>query len=327
MPFEPFNRMGFGEVVLHLPFFIEAQRRLVEIMRLRPPDALVCVDYPGFNMRLMQRASALHVPVVWYIVPQVWAWKKARAATLGRHASFIGAVFPFETGFFEKYSSAVEFVGHPLVEALAKEGSGDAFPPARFRGAASRIAIVPGSRPQEVRALLPPMVEAFRLLRREFPGLSAVVSRMPHLDKGLFPESLEREGLRATSESLDELLRGCDLALVTSGTATLQTALQGVPMVIAYRTSPLTYALGRRLVKIRFIGLPNIVAGEEIVPERIQAGASPSGLADALRQFVLDQKRYEAAAAALRAIKEKLGDRRPSEVMADRILRVCGRGP
>jgi lipid-A-disaccharide synthase len=324
MPFEPFNRMGFAEIVAHLPFFLNAKFRLVKELSSRRPGALVCVDYPGFNIPLMKAAHGLGIPVVWYIVPQVWAWKRKRAAVLGANATHIAVVFPFEEEYFRRYASPVSFVGHPLVELL------DAIRPApgavlrRHPNSAAlvRLALVPGSRRQEIVRMLPPMIDAALVLKRRYPALAVTVSTCRGLESDLFAGSVARfeaafpGALHTSDEPLFNLVSKCDCAIVTSGTATLQTALAGVPLVVAYRTSPLTFSLMKSMVRLPYIGLPNIVAGRPIVPECIQNGVSGERLAQETARFLESKDLYESTNRALVALRGKLGEKKPSQEVA-----------
>jgi lipid-A-disaccharide synthase len=328
MPFEPFNRMGLVEVVRHLPFFLKAKSYLVKLLAERRPSALVCVDYPGFNIPLMKTAHSLGVPVLWYIAPQVWAWKKKRAEILGRHAAFIAVVFPFEVPYFSAFPAPVSFVGHPLVETIGKSGP---VPPV-LPGASGldktgpvRLAIVPGSRTQEIVRLLGPMMEACAILKRKYPQLRVTVSKCAGLSQRLFERQCARFGslfpgaMAISDDPLVNVLSESDLAIVTSGTATLQAALLNVPMVIAYRTSMLTYVLLRGLVTLPYIGLPNIVAGEKIVPELIQRHAAPQNIADAVSLFIESRELYCLTKGKLGALREKLGTKTPSVEVAEAI--------
>jgi lipid-A-disaccharide synthase len=313
MPFEAFNKMGLWEVLLHLPFFLAAKKRLIDAMDEAKPLALVCVDYPGLNIPLMKAAHARKIPVVWYIVPQVWAWKKKRAELLGKYASFIGTVFPFETDFFKGYNARVSFVGHPLVEALrqrqaaAAPGESNTGP-----GPARSLSLIPGSRRQEVIAMLPVMIDAAMLLRKRYPSLRVSVSRCAGLPPELYQQSCERADVELFEGPLCDLLGRSDFAFVTSGTATLETALAGVPMVIAYRTSAMTYWLLKRMIRVPYIGLPNIVADEKIVPECIQAHANGKELAAAMIPCIDSPELRRATVEKLSLLKGVLGGAMPS---------------
>jgi lipid-A-disaccharide synthase len=336
MPFGPFNRMGLIEIVRHLPFFLRAKSYLIKVLAERRPSALVCVDYPGFNVPLMKAAKKLGVPVVWYIVPQVWAWKKKRAEILGRHASFIGVVFPFEVPYFSPYPSPVSFVGHPLVETLEKSDFAARLRRSGFAQAGAppsgldkkgpiRLAVVPGSREQEIVRMLRPMMDACGLLKQKYPGLSVTVSQCRGLPPELFLRSCGRfESLYPGTMSLSNaplvnVLSESDLAVVTSGTATLQAALLGIPMVIVYRTSALTYSLLKRMVTLPYIGLPNVIAGEKIVPELIQNEVAPQTIAATVSAFVDSAELYGRTREKCGALREKLGTKTPSVEIANAI--------
>jgi lipid-A-disaccharide synthase len=327
LPFEPFNRMGIAEVLLHLPFFLKAKSFLIKQLHKTRPAALVCVDYPGFNIPLMKAARRLGIPVVWYIVPQVWAWKKKRAEVLGKYASFIAVVFPFEKEYFTPYPAPVEFVGHPLVELLDRRRPAAAGTrrPALEKDGPVRLALVPGSRPQEIAHLLPSMIDAAINLKKTYPSMIVAVSRARGLSTELFgPQAARFEKqfpgcIEVSDAPLLELVHTSDCAIVTSGTATLQTALAGVPLVVAYRTSAVTYSLLKSMVRLPYIGLPNIVAGERIVPECIQNEATGEKLAVEVRRF-LDSKEFsDTTREKLAALRTKLGEKKPSEEVASAI--------
>ena len=328
MPFTPFNRMGFAEVAAHLGFFLSARRTLIDTMKQRRPDALVCVDDPGFNIPMMKAAHALGIPVVWYIAPMVWAWKQDRAAILGANAAHIAVIFPFEVPYFASYKAPVSFVGNPTVEAMGLEGAFAAkhsSRPGSPRRGDFRIAIVPGSRVQEIEHLLPRMLSAFSILKQRFPGLHATVSACPVLPASLYRRIIGGSPVEVFDGRLREMLGRADVAIVTSGTATLETALLGIPHVIAYHTSFVSYAIGRRLVRIPFIGLPNIIAGKAIVPECIQEQVTPEHLATAAARFIESPEEYGKTADALIVLREMLGEKKPSSEVSAIIKTVGGR--
>jgi lipid-A-disaccharide synthase len=313
LPFEDFNRMGIVEVLAHLPFFLKAKKLLIAAMDARKPSVLVCVDYPGLNIGLLREANKRKIPVVWYIVPQVWAWKKKRAAILGNLASFIGVVFPFEIDFFKLYPAPVRFVGHPLIEALETRS---AFKPRNGKKSGRTLALIPGSRRQEVLAMLPAMVEAAKLLLHAHPDLRVFVSRCNGLPRELYQNICSEATFETVEGPLPDLLDKSDFAFVTSGTATLETALAGIPMVIVYRTSNSTYWLMKRMIHVPFIGLPNIVAGEKIVPECIQREANAENLCKAMAPFIDSEELRRAVIEKLLRLRDVLGSKTPSEEIA-----------
>jgi len=334
MPFERFNCMGYVEVLRHLPFFLGAQKTLTKMMKSRRPDVLVCVDYSGFNMPMLKRARKLGVPVVWYIAPMVWMWKRKRAAVLGGLASHIATILPFEPPYFEPYAAPVTFVGNPLTELLPDVGaSSRKFP----EHGEFRLAVIPGSRVQEIKNMLTPMLDAASMLKQKHPRVKITVSRFARFDESVFAEAAQR-GFELFCGPLPELLQKSDLALITSGTATLETALMGVPMVIAYRMSPLTYAIyeyffkknyigrpnaadpthkGRSLPSWFHIGLPNIIANKTIVPECVQNNAVSESLYKELDKFLSEPAYWEETAKNLSALRAQFGAKKPSAEVAN----------
>jgi lipid-A-disaccharide synthase len=334
MPFEQFNRMGYVEVLRHLPFFLGAQKTLTKMMKSRRPDVLVCVDYSGFNMPMLKRARGLGVPVVWYIAPMVWMWKRKRAAVLGGLASHIAVIFPFEPQYFSPYKAPVPFVGNPLTESLPQISASDRKLP---ENGEFRLALVPGSRTHEIKNILGTMLDAASMLKQKHPRLKVTVSRFSKFDESAFAEAKKR-GFEIFTGPLPELLQKSDLALITSGTATLETAILGVPMVITYRTSPLTYAIyeyffkkhnigrpnaanpthmGRKLPSWFRIGLPNIIANKTIVPECVQNNATPKNLFENADKFISEPAYWEETVKNLSALRTQLGEKKTSQEVAN----------
>jgi len=334
MPFDRFNCMGYVEVLRHLPFFLGAQKKLVGMMKARRPDVLVCVDYSGFNMPMLKKARKLGIPVVWYIAPMVWMWKRKRAAVLGGLASHIATIFPFEPPYFEPYAAPVTFVGNPLTELLPDfSASGRNFP----EHGEFRIALIPGSRGQEIKNMLTPMLDAASMLRQKHPRVKITVSRFSRFDESVFSEATRR-GFELFTGPISELLQRSDLAFITSGTATLETALMGVPMVITYRTSPLSYAIyehfiqknnagrpgaanstcmGRSLPSWFHIGLPNIIANKTIVPECVQNNATAENLYEKADKFLSEPAYWEETVKNLSVLRSQLGAKKPSAEVAE----------
>ncbi len=306
MPFEPFNKMGFVEVAKNIFFFLNAKKKLIQYLKDLRPDCLICVDYPGLNFSMMKAAHKLGIPVVWYIAPMVWAWKKKRAAVLGKYASHICCLFPFEVQYFKPYTSKVSFVGNPLVEAIERETV------SLKNKKTFQIAIVPGSRQQEIEKLLLPMVGAVDKIIKQFPHFSARVSYCKHLDRSCFSGAVQGTGIELYEGSLRQLLRESDLAIVTSGTATLEAALLGVPMVVAYKTAYINYLIFKSFIQIPYISLPNIIAGKKIIPECIQDDVTVEALAEELSKYISDKSYYTFTKENLNALREQLGGLKPS---------------
>lgn len=270
--------MGFAEVVGRLPYFIRLLGRMRRELAERPPDLVVPIDYPGFNLRLARAARQRGVPVLYYIAPQVWAWHRSRMRQLAENTDRLAVILPFEEELFRAAGARASFVGHPLLDEPPVVPDRAAFAAATgVHPGRPILALFPGSRAQEVRRHFAMFAAAADLVRRRRPDVQPVVARPAGLDERLYAgAALPR------TEDADALLAHADAALVKSGTGTLQAALAGTPLVVAYRTSPLTFALARHLVRVPHVGLVNLVAGERAAPELIQHEATPEALAAAL---------------------------------------------
>lgn len=304
-PIAEFDRlavMGFVEVVRHLPFFAGLLRRSARTLQAEAVDLVIPIDYPGFNLRLARRASAADIPVLYYIAPQVWAWHRSRAASLARTADRLAVILPFEEPIFEEYGAAVRFVGHPLVDRTEPTLGRQAFSDALGLDPGRRIlALFPGSRAQEVERHVEPFVAAAARVVEARWHVQPVVARSPGVPEAAYagcPYPLTTDGRT--------LLTHAHAALVKSGTTTLETALAGVPMVIAYRTHPLTFWLARRLVEVDHVGLANLVAGRRIAPELLQDDATPEALAVALLPLIDEGPTRSAALEGMRIVQRAL---------------------
>jgi lipid-A-disaccharide synthase len=318
LPFKKFNKMGFFEVALHISFFLNAKKFLTNEIRRNRPACLVCVDYPGFNMELMKAAASMNVPVVWYIAPMVWAWKEKRAQILAQKAAHIACIFPFEVNYFKPFTNNVSFVGNPIVEAMNAEHLHSR----SYIGKPKRLALVPGSRRQEIKHLLPQMIKAYTILKEKYPELTVEISKCSYLSDDEFLSYTNGSDFKLFSGPLRELYARSDFAIVTSGTATLEAALMGIPHVIAYKTSPINYQLFKHFLKIPFIGLPNIISQEMVVPECIQNAATGESIAEAFEVYLKDDSYYKITASRLLRLKNHLGAFKPSEELV-KIIRNC----
>jgi len=305
--------VGTSEALGRIPALYRTYRALVERLRAERPRALVLIDFPEFNLRLARHAHRAGVPVVYFIPPQLWAWRRGRVRQMARRVSRVLAVFPFEPPIYERARVPVEFVGHPLLDVLPLDLTRDE---ARRRIGAdpghSLIGLLPGSRREEVERLLPPMLEAARRLaaadgRRRFVlGLAPTVP----------PEQAEAHLRRAAAGPAVELVRGrtyelmaaADALLIASGTATLEAALLGTAMVLCYRTSRTTEIMARLLARVRWIGLPNLVAGRAVVPELLQGQVTGARLAAEATRLLEDPVAATAQRAAFKDLRARLGE-------------------
>jgi lipid-A-disaccharide synthase len=315
---------GLTEAIAKLPRSLEARRRLVADAERRRPDALVLIDFPDFNFRLAPLVKRLGVPVVYYISPQIWAWRPKRLETIRRIADRVLVIFPFEESIYRDGRVPVEFVGHPLIDLAKPAADRRGFLSARrLSPSAPTVAILPGSRPNEVSRILPELVDAAERIAAAVPDVQFVVARAPHLDDRLFDLVRGRSLRVAIVESdTDSALAAADVALTASGTATVQTALHDTPMVIVYRVSPLSYRLLRRLVRVDAIGMVNLIAGERIVPELVQDAFTADAVAREAVSMLTDPARAATIREGLARVRARLGGPGASRRAAEAILRV-----
>jgi lipid-A-disaccharide synthase len=301
--------LGLTELAATIGRTLRAWRALRLQLHRQPPSLLILIDFAEFNLHLARSARRAGVPVLYYITPQVWAWRRGRVRKLIERADRLAVVFPFEAQLFAAAGPRVRFVGHPLLDRVRPQGSRqEALARNGLPPQSKLLALLPGSRASEVRYLLPPMVAAARILQVS-QGLQAWVALAPGLDLDTMAGELKLDlsGIYVIRADMYSLVAASELALVASGTATLETALLTCPMVIAYRVAPLTYALARMLVTgVEHIGMPNILAGERVVPELIQSQVSGPALAAAATPL-LEAAGRAAVIARLRQLRQMLG--------------------
>jgi lipid-A-disaccharide synthase len=318
---------GLVEWIPKLPRLLAARRKLVDAARAQRPDALVLIDFSGFNFRLAPAIKRLGVPVIYYISPQIWASRPGRLATMRAIADRVLVIFPFEAAIYDHGGVPVEFVGHPLIDLTKPSVSRDSFLTARgLRPSAATVAMLPGSRPNEVSCILPTLVAAAGLIRQAVPDVQFVVARAPRLDDALFDAvcSGPSGGPRFTvvEGDTDTTLASSDVALTASGTATVQAALHDTPMVVVYRMTPLSYQLARRVVKVDAIGMVNLIAGEKIVPELVQDAFTAEAVAREAIDILTNPARAARIRDGLAGVRAKLGGSGASRRAAEAILRV-----
>ncbi|MHB1168462.1 MAG: lipid-A-disaccharide synthase [Longimicrobiales bacterium] len=276
--------MGFAEVARHLPFFLRLLRETKRDLDAAPPDLVIPIDYPGFNMRLARMAKERSIPVLYYIAPQVWAWHRSRVQTLADSSDRLAVILPFEQRIFEDAGTRAAFVGHPLLD-LRDEPTSRAALCAQLGIDPVRpiLALFPGSRAQEVKRHLELFQAAADRVRVARPDVQPVIAAGDAV-----PEALYASSRFPRTPDNRALLAHAAAALVKSGTTTLQAAVAGTPLVIAYRMHPLSYVIARRVVEVEHVGLVNLVAGERLAPEFIQDDATPEALAAALLPLLDD---------------------------------------
>ena len=315
---------GLTEVLRVLPRTYAMYRRLVDLARTTRPDVFVAIDFPDFNFRLAAAVHALGIPVVYYVSPQLWAWRPGRIRALKAFADKVLPIFPFEVEIYERAGVPVEFVGHPLIDLISVSTPREPF----LQGlgldpTAPVVALLPGSRPNEVRALLPVLADAMTRIRAGRPGTQFVLARAPKLSTSLFDSLAGAGGVAVVEGRTDDVLNASDVVLTASGTATVQTALHEKPMAILYKLSPLTYRLGRPFVKVDTFGMANLIAGRRIVTELIQDDCTPERVAGEALALLNDRGRADRMRADLREVRAKLGAPGASERAAAAVLKVA----
>jgi lipid-A-disaccharide synthase len=301
--------LGFIEIVRHLPYIRKVFRTLKSWLILEKPIAIILIDYPGFNLKLAKIAKKLEIPVIYYICPQIWAWGQNRIEKIRNYVDFPIVIFEFEKRFYADFNIDVQYVGHPLVEQIRLELSDtdletkdNAYPGKDI------IALLPGSRDNEVRKILPIMLKAFDLFDQN-SNFQWIVCKSPTLPLKVYHDILSAYPMvKIIDKEIYSMIKSAKVAVVTSGTATLETGFLGTPMVVLYKVSHLTYYIGKVLVKIKNIALANIVLGGSVVPELIQFQATPAKIRDEINRYLMDSTYYNDVKKNLSRISKILGE-------------------
>lgn len=313
--------MGFIEVVSNLRTIMQNIRFCKEDILAYKPDLLVLIDYPGFNLRMAEWAKDNGIRVVYYISPQVWAWKQSRVHKIKKCVDKMYVILPFEEEFYARFDYPVEYVGHPLLDAIESYKE-TALPSDEFKldiGAVDKpiIAVLPGSRKQEVSVKLPIMLEALS----SFNDYEIVIAGAPSLDPSFY-KSMVPKGVRIIYGRTYDLLAASEAAVVTSGTATLETALIGVPEVVCYKGSRISYHIAKRLIKIRFISLVNLIMDREVVKELIQHECNPALIKTEMAKILIGGKDRDRMLKDYEELKNKLGSGGASKKVAQSLLKT-----
>ncbi len=316
---------GLSEVLRTLPRTWRMYRQLVAEAERRRPDVFVAIDFADFNFRLGRALHARGIPVAYYISPQLWAWRQGRIRTMRRFVSRVLVIFPFEVDIYRRAGIPVTFVGHPLVELITPTPDAATFrAEAGLSADAPTIGLLPGSRPNEVHQTWPVLMETARRLHGEMPGIQFLGARAPGLPDALFePGPGPTVPIALIEDATDAVIASSDVVITASGTATVQTALHGTPMVIVYRLSPLTYKLGRPFVKVDTFGMVNLIAGRRIVPELIQDDFTPERVAAETLRYLTDADYTRSVRTALTDVQSSLGGPGASARAAREVLDVA----
>jgi lipid-A-disaccharide synthase len=318
--------MGFVEVLKKLPDVWKLRNAFIDLMEKRKPDVLLTIDYPGFNMRLAKLAKERGINVVYFIAPQVWAWRPGRAADVAKVTDKIACIFPFECDFYKSYGANIEFIGHPLVDTVKPSLSRkEAEELAGKRTGHPLILLMPGSREMEIQRLLPVMLGAAKILKQKRPELDFAIPRAATIAKDILEDLVRQAGLniRLIEGHNYDVMSVADLAIVTSGTVTLEAAMCGLGCEILYKSSPVSFWIAKRVVKIPNIGLPNIVAGRQIEPELLQDDCTPDKIASTALEL-LEPERFAQLQRDLMEVKDKLGEPGAVKRVAELVLRMAG---
>lgn len=318
-PFERFSVIGFAEILKHLPFFYQVINKIKKEFIKRKPNLVILVDYPGLNLRIAKIAKNLKIPVLYYISPQVWAWKKKRIYKIKRHTDKIAVIFPFEKELYEQIGANVEFVGHPITEEIAFQLSKKEFVQKyKLNESKKWLAFIPGSRDVEIKRILPEMVKTIqKLKKRENDNYEFLISLADTVSKKHFYQIIEPiKNYISIIDEIYELMKYSDLVISKSGTSTLETGYIGTPMIVVYKTSFLSYLIAKHFVNIDMIALPNIVAGKKIVPELIQEEVNPTNIINNIDLILNDKKNYKKIKKELSILHEKFGNKKASRNVA-----------
>ncbi|MEA3465295.1 MAG: lipid-A-disaccharide synthase [Thermodesulfobacteriota bacterium] len=304
--------MGLVEVVRHLPRIWGVFRRLKKLLfSADRPDVLILIDSPDFNLRLARQAKKAGIPVLYYVSPQVWAWRRGRVKGISAVVDRLAAIFPFELDYYRGYPIDVRYVGHPLLDEAGITGSATEYRQRhQLDNGSPLIGLFPGSRDNELKYSFPTIVATAKMLLKVHQGSRFILPLAPGVDASQLSTVLDQAGIEVTfvRETIYDIAAACDVVLCVSGTVTLQIALVETPMVIMYKAAPFTYAIGKHLVAVEHVGLPNIVAGKTIVREFIQQEANPQTLFTEMDRILTDEHYRQQMKINLAAVKDKMGE-------------------
>lgn len=320
--------LGLGDVLRKYFHFRKIFYRALDHVWKTRPDLLILIDSPAFNLRFAKKIKR-RIPVIYYIAPQIWAWGWRRIRTIRKNVDQILAILPFEEEVYRKEGVPCTFVGHPLLDRVKASASREVLRQEfGVTDSEHALALLPGSREPEVRRIFPVMLETARLLQKEIPHLKFFLTQTPHVSPLLYEEILKNFPeikIKRTTDRLYDIVTLADFALVASGTATLETALLGTPFFLLYKASASTFFLGRRLVRIPYIGLVNVLAGRHVVPEFIQHLARPEEIARETKILLEDNERREKFRGEIGSVCQKLGRPGASDRAAQFVLQKLGK--
>jgi lipid-A-disaccharide synthase len=317
--------IGFWEVVKNIRFILRVRRDILnEVEKLKPSMAIL-IDYPGFNLRLARQLKNRGVKVLYYISPQIWAWGGKRIRQIKQNVDHMTVIFEFERELYEKAEVPVTWVGHPLLEEIdIKTSYEDFLGNCGFNHDEVVLGLFPGSREQEVKRILPEMLMAMKIITVAYPKVRAVIGKAPAIDFDFYQEIMDTAEWHVPlyAQSNYDIMKHAKANIVCSGTATLECGMIGTPLIVVYKTSPITYMIARRLIKLPNIGMVNLVAGKEVVPELIQKDCNGQKIAEYMLKYLNNTEYYESTKSALADIKSKLGEMGASKKAAETAIEL-----
>jgi lipid-A-disaccharide synthase len=318
--------VGITEVFSKTLGILKGLRTVKKILKTVPPDLLILIDFPDFNLHVAATAKKNKIPILYYISPQIWAWRPGRVKKIGELVDHMAVILPFEKEFYTEHHIPVTFVGHPLME--------NHLPPketlaGKWLGDIPVIGLLPGSRHGEIERHLPVMLDAARILFQKIKPIKFIISLAPEVQEKYKEDILKRfngaAAIEVATDGVRRIFEESKMVVAVSGTVTLEAAISGTPMVIIYKVSPLSYFLGKNMIQVKHIGLVNLIAGKEMVPELIQKAATPEGIANTVFKMLSDSSRLKILGLELMNIRNRLGGPGASERVADIAFGILGR--
>ena len=318
--------VGITEVFVKIPAILKGMAKIKKLLKSLKPDLLILIDFPDFNLHIAAVAKKLDIPVLYYISPQIWAWRQGRVKRIRQLVDHMAVILPFEQRFYKEHNVPVTFVGHPLLDTNlpAADPELKANP-----SVPTVIGLVPGSRDIEIIRHLPVMLDSANILAERLEQATFIISHAPSVERKRIQAVIDGHHLRAKveviSDGVEKVFERCDAIVATSGTVTLQAAIYGIPMVIIYKVSPVSAWLGKALIQVTNVGLVNLVAGRELVPELLQENATGDNIAQAIQNMLKDEEEFNHLKHQLIALREMLGGSGASERVADLALEMLTR--
>lgn len=321
--FKRFNVMGFVEVIKHIRFFINIEKKIEKMFLASKPDLVILVDYPGFNFRIATLAKRLGIKVLYYISPQFWAWKKKRVYKMKKLFDETACILPFEEKLLQDYGVNAEFVGHPICEELEFKYTKQQFAEKHGLDLNKKwVGFFPGSRENEITKLLPEFLKAIKHIDKD---IEPVFSVSNSIDENRYKSYLKGlKHLVLVKNDNYDIMKHCDFIVAKSGTTSLETALCETPMLIAYKVNPLSYHIAKNIIKIKYIGLPNIIFDEAVVPELIQHDANGKNLAKTINMYLNDDEKYNQLKQKLAGLHSLLSKKSASKLTAQKAIKLLG---